>query len=332
MTISITKIDFSNQEEKTFILNECGKVFGNHMGISETASQDKKTNAVISYLKNKVNYDLSLKAIEEETNKIVGFYLLNDKLTTRQFQKFLPKFYKNLDKKVLEGVALVVLPEYQKQSIGKSLIDYTEILDFDFIFGLQVKSLNNLDFWQNMGRNLLRHNPELNMTGKLKDKILFENKKSPNKIKPVHMYQPDGISCGPTCIKMISNTYETGQLIDIPDMVWHAGVDNITGTTPDKLMSMLNMVGVIFRTPKIENRNMNYLLNEVLGNNNWGIIRTLTSGVKHWILAYDYNIENQSISVMDPWKGDISYSLNEFESIWKPRDYYFIEIVHLDNI
>ena len=50
-------------------------------------------------------------------------------------------------KKGLEGIALGVDPSYKKMGIGKKLIDYSQELGFDYIWGMQYESLGNIGHW-----------------------------------------------------------------------------------------------------------------------------------------------------------------------------------------
>lgn len=102
------------------------------------------------FIMNSVKWDKSIKATHQD--KTIGIYLIGD----RQLQdviedeKAIPN--ENLDKYKnrigVEGVALAVMPEYQKQGIGKKLKDaLVNMTTANYIFGLQYKSLNNLQNW-----------------------------------------------------------------------------------------------------------------------------------------------------------------------------------------
>lgn len=47
----------------------------------------------------------------------------------------------------IEGVALAVKAEFRNQGIGKKLINYSQTLPFDYIWGLAAVDLNNLNHW-----------------------------------------------------------------------------------------------------------------------------------------------------------------------------------------
>lgn len=330
MKIDISPIDFNNKEESNFILNECGKAFAEHMGI-QRGTDEEKIEAVIRYTEPLINKEICIKAVDPVSKKIVGFYLLNDSKRLNNFMRHIPeRAWKYLNEPALEGVAIVVLPGFEKRGIGKQLIEHTENMGYHFIFGMQVHSLNNLDFWHSMGRNLLQKTYALNVTGKMSDNFLKENKE-PNIVpKLIHQFQPDGITCGPTCIKMVAEAYDKGRFLSIKQLSNYGEVDHKTGSTLDKMMLMMNIVDIIYRSPKKENKNMNYMINEVLNRGNFAIVRTLTQGQKHWILAYAH--KDGIISIMDPAQGNITYNLEQFESVWAPRNYDFFEIVHADNM
>lgn len=48
-------------------------------------------------------------------------------------------------------------------------------------------------------------------------------------------------------------------------------------------------------------------------------MRTLTQGIKHWVVIYG-KTHNQFL-VADPWLGKIKYNVEQIISIWKPRDF-----------
>ena len=90
-----------------------------------------------------VNQELSI--IAEVDGEIAGFYFIND-------EPIMPggdeEVYEKLSQLTgVEGVALGVFNEYKNLGIGKMLIDYPKSLGVDYIWGYQLKALDNINDW-----------------------------------------------------------------------------------------------------------------------------------------------------------------------------------------
>ena len=146
-----------------------------------------------------------------------------------------------------------------------------------------------------------------------------------NENKIEHLYQPDGISCGPTCIKMILNHIKSNE-ITIEDIKKIVGSDNIKGTTLDDMIVGLENLNIKYEHPKLsdEETAIKYLNNSIKSNNPI-ILRTLTKGIKHWVIVDDF--DGEYYSVKDPWLGKIQYNKEEIINIWKPRDFDCLKIL-----
>jgi hypothetical protein len=92
-------------------------------------------------LQQETNWDISAILLDDE-DKIMGLYLLGDSqldsLTVNE------KFIKL---KGVEGVLLAVSEKIRGEGWGNKLKDYPKTLEFDYIWGQQLKSLNNLEDW-----------------------------------------------------------------------------------------------------------------------------------------------------------------------------------------
>lgn len=140
------------------------------------------------------------------------------------------------------------------------------------------------------------------------------------------MYQPDAISCGPTCIKM---TYDflNGNLSKIDDICLMCETDDIIGTTPHRMILGLDQLNI-----KYNKKNGFEELHVALDNGNPCILRTFTQQIPHWVVVIGYenkkhNYYGYNYIVNDPWLGQLVYNENELNNIWKDRDYYFFEIL-----
>ncbi|MFN9953714.1 MAG: hypothetical protein ACK55I_11490, partial [bacterium] len=78
----------------------------------------------------------------DENNDIKGVYLLGDNQLNSLVED---EKYVNL--KGVEGVVLAVSEEVRGQGWGNKLKDFPKTLEVDYIWGQQLKSLNNLEDW-----------------------------------------------------------------------------------------------------------------------------------------------------------------------------------------
>lgn len=153
----------------------------------------------------------------------------------------------------------------------------------------------------------------------------FVNKWRSQKIQeatdPEHMFQSRGYDCGPTCIKMVATALGVGRQLTLNDIIDACGSDPTTGTDDKKMEKGMAAAGVPFkvgaaRTPEE--------LATSLEAGHMIILRTLTRGIKHWIILYKF--DGQRFHVQDPWLGPLSYTPEEVVNIWKPRDYFYFEV------
>jgi ABC-type bacteriocin/lantibiotic exporter with double-glycine peptidase domain len=142
-----------------------------------------------------------------------------------------------------------------------------------------------------------------------------------------HIYQPNGISCGPTCIKMAAEFFK-GEVDSIDAICKKCGTDNITGTPPDRMRKGLDSMGIVY-VEHINEEDPYQSIRDVIDNGSLAIVRTITHGVPHWIVIYNY--EENLFIVNDPWLGQLQYTVNDLNEIWKEREYFFFEIVREGN-
>jgi len=136
-----------------------------------------------------------------------------------------------------------------------------------------------------------------------------------------HMRQECGYDCGPACIKMVANALGIGRELKIADIVRAAGSDPVTGTDDKKMATGLQAAGVPFKVGEGKDAEA---LADALDSGSYIILRTLTRGIKHWIVVYDF--DGTRFQVNDPWLGEISYTPEEIVTIWKPREYFYFEV------
>jgi hypothetical protein len=87
------------------------------------------------------NWDLSIMLVDDN-NELKGLYLFGE-LQVDSIIKTIE--FKGL--KGIEGILLAVDKEIQGQGWGNKLKDYPKTLGYDYIWGQQLKSLNNLNDW-----------------------------------------------------------------------------------------------------------------------------------------------------------------------------------------
>jgi hypothetical protein len=138
-----------------------------------------------------------------------------------------------------------------------------------------------------------------------------------------HLYQPDGISCGPTCIKMVGDFFK-GEVDSIDEICKSCGTDNITGTPPERMRKGLDSLDIQY-IEHMDEENPYDSLRSVIDNGSVAMLRTLTQRVPHWIVVHSY--EDDTFYVNDPWLGQLTYDETDLEDIWRERNYFFFEVV-----
>lgn len=115
------------------------------------------------YLDSVVDWDISI--VAKVNDKVVGCYLFKEENIFNFFQQtsYLKSLTEDLSKyqnmKGLQGVALVVSPTHRGLGIGKKLREFPKLMDFDYIWGIQLKSLENVSDWLKSGRRLVAETP-----------------------------------------------------------------------------------------------------------------------------------------------------------------------------
>lgn len=102
-------------------------------------------SSVEPYIDENANWRLSFKATIN--GMIVGCYILSDRgiEAASDGMTLLEDISPYKNKRGIEGLSFAVLPQHQNSGIGKMLKQ--AIIGYDFIFGLQYKSLANLKYW-----------------------------------------------------------------------------------------------------------------------------------------------------------------------------------------
>ena len=104
-------------------------------------------SSILGYIKDTVDWNQSVYLVLND--EVIGCYLFGkrnmlDFVQNCEIKTDLSK-YENL--KGIEGIAVVVASEYQKKGYGNKLKNYPKSIGVDYIWGVQLKSLNNLEDW-----------------------------------------------------------------------------------------------------------------------------------------------------------------------------------------
>jgi hypothetical protein len=98
-------------------------------------------NYFFTIIEEETNWDISAIILDEE-DKIKGLYLLGN---TQLYSFWSNEKYDRL--KGIEGVLLVIDKEIRGQGWGNKLKEYPKTLEVDYIWGQQLKTLNNIEDW-----------------------------------------------------------------------------------------------------------------------------------------------------------------------------------------
>ena len=148
-----------------------------------------------------------------------------------------------------------------------------------------------------------------------------------------HMRQPNGFTCGSTCVRMLSSIL----LADEPDpprlhpevIAGMMGTNSRTGTTEIEMKRGLDLYGIPHeRMPPTANGAGRGRMDDLVGwlkAGNMAMLRCLVFGMKHWILAT--HADARGIHVLDPAaQGSGILSPTRVASLIQPRGWEFWKV------
>jgi ribosomal protein S18 acetylase RimI-like enzyme len=173
-----TQITIIKPKDNNDIIDILSKVFG----FIDNKEEIKRK------ISRRLNNNLSIKI--ELNGKIVGCYLLAEKSINEFIRQInsneLKDFPKNetnimisdkLSDNGIQGISLAVLPEYRDKGFGEKLKNYVDNLDYDYIWGVQDKKLENINFWTKTRKIIVEsdtHFATLKVRNNMKYLKLFE--------------------------------------------------------------------------------------------------------------------------------------------------------------
>jgi GNAT superfamily N-acetyltransferase len=133
--------------------------------------------------------------------------------------------------------------------------------------------------------------------------------------------QPDGISCGPTCIAMVRDGLAARAGLPpgpgTEAVAAMCGTNTRTGTTHEGVAVALAGLGLAGR--RVTGRaGFREAFRDAMQAGNPVLLRTLTHGYKHWVLATHARPDGR-IRILDPGLGDATRSESEIEALVAPR-------------
>jgi GNAT superfamily N-acetyltransferase len=298
------------------------------------------------------NMDFVYLAVETYQSKwcssenIMGVYCLRvGDLSSKE-----EKARKYVGLKGIEGVALAVDKNHRGRGAGRLLREYSLTMDYDYIWGMQFKSLNNLDSWMKSGRELIYQTDGkqgINCTARMlppkrqavpEPEVMEEGETEDAKMFPLQ-FQRDAYSCGATTVEMYLNwTSQSEEVPDIEDIKNLCGTNPQTGTITEGILDCYQTLAIpawrssVFESQQdvtdprelkeIEKINLQWLEGELTKGRAFHV-RTLTHNCKHWILCYGFYYMNSTRYwlIADPSAGLIELVDHILVQRWKPRDW-----------
>lgn len=288
-------------EDKNEILKLCASALSHVSAPFETTM----------YLNKIVNWNISVKAVVDD--KIVGCYLFSK----TSLAEVSDQYWEYNKYKSLQGVALVVDSEHRGQGVGRALRDFPKSMDYDYIWGLQLKSLKNIDCWTKYGRSIVDDNVQ--GAGYLTFMWLKDIDK-PAPVKQKEVIQKKWYTCGPSCIEIVADLYRV-KYKDFDQLEALTECNDKTGTIDTGIKKALTGIGIENKqnTEAMDPKSAIKFLDEALESDNFFVMRTLTRGQKHWIVVIGKD-ESEYI-IKDPWLGHIYYTKQQIIDIWQPRNF-----------
>lgn len=244
--------------------------------------------------------DFGISLVLKKNDEVAGTYILGN-----HPMHLLGNLKHYLGLKGIEGVALAVKPEFRGSGYGNMLKDYSiQNTKADYIWGMQLRDLKNINDWAKRRRIVFSSSSMFVTLQDLNDKF-------------PHLYQTTGINCGPTSLKMLLEYYKSKINPSIDELTDVMEVDVEAGTTDVRMRKGLIHCNLNHKQIHVDDSNALVFLKNYVKNDRKILLRTLTKGVKHWVVVYDF--KDNLFLVADPWQGVIKYNDKQIYNIWKPR-------------
>ena len=149
-----------------------------------------------------------------------------------------------------------------------------------------------------------------------------QNKKTSQGLEkfPIH-HQPDGITCGPSCLKMILTYFGFRKDLAIQELGRQMGTNYKTGTTHIEMENGLKLLNLEYDHPSERGEvGLDHLRKTVGEDGNVVLLRTLIGGgMKHWVLVY--GLVGDDFRIACPGRGEYVEKASMVERIWSARNY-----------
>jgi len=164
--------------------------------------------------------------------------------------------------------------------------------------------------------------------------------------------QPDGLTCGPTCVRMVADWLGFHPKIGIRRMAAIAGTTPETGTTDVEMARVLDRLGLTYNRPSMNPRyrTTDYLKWSLSKGGNHILLRTAMpvrrmrpgetaeslapvlmpmangmAGAKHWIVLHGVTADGR-FKAACPSEGEMTLDDDFVQLIWSARDYDCFEV------
>jgi predicted double-glycine peptidase len=132
------------------------------------------------------------------------------------------------------------------------------------------------------------------------------------------VYQTSGFTCGPACLKMVADC--GGLSFTIAELAALCGATPTEGTTGEGMRRGLDALGLTYDAAPVGDRPAAFAWAvAALEGGRPLVVRSLTGGIKHWFIVRGH--EDGNFLVCDPWLGELVYSPEQLDEVWRAREY-----------
>lgn len=136
--------------------------------------------------------------------------------------------------------------------------------------------------------------------------------------------QPNGYTCGSTCVRMLLDYLEFRKDLSINDLSSLMGTNPLTGTTEVEMERGLSEMGLVHARPQgigLKGKGPALAhLRHVLDQGDAVMLRTLVHGCKHWVVVHGH-VPKGNFLVTCPSTGFQTWNPTRLHEAWSAREY-----------